>query len=303
MKNCSWDAKRKGPYFEGWYFKHQTPQGRALALIPAIQIDPQRGAGASLQVISDRGAWWLEYPAQALRAGEGPFQLQLGQNRFGETGMEMDIHRDGLRLFGRLDYGAFTPLRSSIMGPFQFLPMECAHGVISMGHGLEGTLTLNGERLSFSGGRGYVETDRGRSFPQRYFWTQCSWGQEASLMLSIATIPRPVRFTGCICAVIWGGREYRLATYTGARAESWSDTGALVRQGKYRLSIEVLEGQGHPLRAPMEGQMNRVIRESVRATVRYRFWIGGQLLFDHTDPAASFEYDDGREGRGQSVEI
>ena len=62
------------------------------------------------------------------------------------------------------------------MGPFRFLPgMECSHGVISMGHALEGTLTLNGAVLDFAGGTGYVETDRGRSFPSAYLWTQCAW--------------------------------------------------------------------------------------------------------------------------------
>lgn len=76
----------------------------------------------------------------------------------------------------------FTPLRSDIMGPFRFLPgMECSHGVISMGHSLEGKLDLNGKRIDFSGGTGYVETDRGRSFPSAYLWTQCTVRQPDAL--------------------------------------------------------------------------------------------------------------------------
>ena len=61
----------------------------------------------------------------------------------------------GLSLHGALQCGPFTPLKSDIMGPFRFLPgMECSHGVISMGHTLEGTLTLNGAVLDFAGGTG-----------------------------------------------------------------------------------------------------------------------------------------------------
>lgn len=30
---------RSAPYFEGWYLKHQTENGQALALIPAFHID------------------------------------------------------------------------------------------------------------------------------------------------------------------------------------------------------------------------------------------------------------------------
>ena len=171
--------------------------------------------------------------------------------------------------------------------------MECAHGVISMGHPLEGSLTLNGKTMDFSGGMGYIETDRGRSFPSTYLWKQCAWQGNCpgSLMLSIATIPLVgVRFTGCICAVRYSGREYRLATYRGARVEQWSGAGAEVRQGKYRLTAELLEGRGCPLRAPVAGVMGRTIRESLCATVRYRFWDGKALLFEHLDRCAGFEY-------------
>ena len=86
-----------------------------------------------------------------------------------------------------------------------------------------------------------METDRGRSFPSAYLWTQCAWREArcSSLMLSIADIPLAgVSFTGCICAVLYNGREYRLATYRGARVERWSADGAQIRQGIYRLEAE-----------------------------------------------------------------
>lgn len=180
------------------------------------------------------------------------------------------------------------------MGPFRFLPgMECSHGVISMGHALEGSLRLNGQALNFSGGRGYIETDRGRSFPSAYLWTQSAWPGQGGLMLSIAAIPLAAgHFTGCICAVLYGGREYRLATYRGVRVERWDASGAMIRQGKYRLEAVLLEKQDCSLRAPVRGGMDRRIRESLRTKMRYRFWEGEQLLFEHTDPGASFEYAD-----------
>lgn len=294
MKKYYHGGEKRGPYFEGWYLKHQTREGRALSLIPALHIDRAGRRSASLQVIAGGRTWWLEYPDSEFHASEKALQIQLGQNLFSGTGVQLDIERDGLSLHGALRYGPFSPLKSDIMGPFRFLPgMECAHGVISMGHTLEGNLVLNGEMLDFSGGTGYIETDRGRSFPRAYLWTQCVWQapQSGSLMLSIATVPLPVvRFTGCICAVVYHGREYRLATYRGVRVEQWSDTGAVIRQGKYRLAAELLEGRGSPLRAPRLGSMDRSIRESLSAKMRYRFWRGETLLFEHTDCHASFEY-------------
>lgn len=293
-------GNKRGPYFEGWYVKCQTKKGQSLAFIPALHIDRAGKSNASLQVISDQGAWWLEYPEGEFRADGKAFEIQAGPNRFTKEGAILAVERDGLSLWRRLQFGPFTALQSPIMGPFRFLPgMECAHGVISMGHGLKGILTLNGREMDFDGGMGYVETDRGRSFPRAYLWTQCLWGgiRGTSVMLSIATIPLgAVGFTGCICAVVHQGREYRLATYRGVRIEQWSGSGAVIRQGKYRLAVEVLEGAGQPLRAPVEGAMARTIHESLCARLRYRFWEGKKLLFDHVDSHASFEYAGGAEG-------
>lgn len=287
-------TNRTGPYFEGWYFKHQNPQGQTLALIPAFHIDSDGHRTASLQVISKDQSWWLEYPEAQLKVSHLPFQVQMGQSSFGSLGIDLHIQRDGLSLCGALQYGSFTTLQSDIMGPFRFFAgMQCAHGVISMGHPLCGTLELNGERLDFSNGIGYIETDRGRSFPRAYLWTQCVWGgsERSSLMLAVATIPLPAGgFTGCICSVFYGGREYRLATYRGAKIEAWSPSGTVIRQGKYRLEVELLNERRQALRAPEEGRMERTIHESLCAKVRYSFWHGNSLLFQHTDPTASFEY-------------
>lgn len=287
---------RSRSYFEGWYLKYQAPNGSALALIPALHINSDGQRGVSLQVITDNQTWWLEYPETEFEASAQSFQLRMGETTFGEQGVHLNAEQDGLALHGVLHHGPFTPLKSDIMGPFRFLPgMECSHGVISMGHTLEGDLVLNGETIDFYGGIGYVETDRGRSFPSSYLWTQCTWQepQFGSLMLSIATIPTAAGcFTGCICAVLYGGREYRLATYRGVRIEHWSDEGATIRQGKYRLKVELLEKQGYPLKAPVEGNMSRTIHESLCTKVRCRFWVGGHLLFDHTDQCAGFEFSD-----------
>lgn len=127
-------AGKRGPYFEGWYLKHQTKEGSALALIPAIHIDRTGRHSASLQVIADNQVWWLEYPETEFDASEQAFRIQMGKNLFTSQRIWLDMEQNGLSLCGTLCYGQFTPLKSDIMGPFRFLPgMECSHGVISMG--------------------------------------------------------------------------------------------------------------------------------------------------------------------------
>lgn len=287
-------ANRTGAYFEGWYFKHRNKHGQALALIPAFHIDSAGRLTASLQVISNRGTWWLEYPIEQFQAAQKQFQIQIGRSRFSSQGIVLHIEQNGLSLHGTLSYGPFTRLKSDIMGPFRlFAGMQCSHGVISMGHSLSGTLDLNGEQIDFSNGIGYIETDRGRSFPSAYLWTQCIWDgpESGSLMLAAATVPLLTgSFTGCICSIFYHGREYRLATYRGAKMEEWSSSKAGVWQGRYRLQAELLKEHRQALYAPVDGRMERTIHESLCAEVCYRFWHGKDLLFQHTDQYASFEY-------------
>ncbi|MEG1849654.1 MAG: tocopherol cyclase family protein, partial [Oscillospiraceae bacterium] len=174
------------------------------------------------------------------------------------------------------------------------------HRVVSLRHTLAGRLWLNGEPIDFSGGTGYLEGDRGTSFPRRYLWSQCNRfaREDCCVMLSVAEIPiAGTTFPGCICCVLWRGRELRLATYLGARPLWWDETGAAVAQGKLLLLAEPLRQAAQPLYAPSHGAMSRVIRESAAAAVRYRLYEGGRLVFDLTGETAGFEFSEEEKSR------
>ena len=191
-------------FFEGWYYKQQC-LGKTLALIPG-----HTGDGAFIQVVTGEGAFHADYPASALKkVKEG---VQIGANRFSHSGIDVDIKTKELSLRGKLSYTNLSPPAYDIMGPFRFFPMECRHSVISMDHNVAGKLTVNGEEWDFHGGRGYIEGDRGRSFPRSYSWVQCNaFDEPCSVMVSVTHSPRGgLHFTGCISTVWYGGREYRV---------------------------------------------------------------------------------------------
>ncbi|MCF2595329.1 tocopherol cyclase family protein [Pseudoflavonifractor phocaeensis] len=286
-------ADRRGAYFEGWYLKHQGAEGE-FAVIPAFHRDRRGTESASIQVVTRGAGKLFTFPARSFQAWPDRFQVRVGANWFSQEGLHLELEEPGFSLRGDLRYGPFHPLTSDIMGPFRFAPgLPCVHGVLSMEHRVDGMVSLNGAPCFFSRGKGYAETDRGRSFPSQYLWTQCSWQerQRGSLMLSLARIPLPVgSFTGCIGEICFAGSSYRLATYRGVRIEAWSEAGASIRQGELRLTVEVLDRAPAELMAPERGSMSRVIRESLCARVRYRFWEGERLVFDHEDDRASFEY-------------
>jgi tocopherol cyclase len=271
--------------FEGWYFKHQKGDA-ALALIAG-----KAGDGAFLQVADGERAYHVPFGVKEYYS-TGPAQVRLGGNRFGPDGLELNVQTEALTLTGTLRYRNLTPLASDIMGPFRFLPMECCHSVVSMDHDITGTLTLNGKALDFTGGKGYIEGDSGCSFPTSYVWVQCnSFDEPCSVMASAAKIPFcGLKFWGCICAVFYQGREYRLATYRGARILKHSQTELILAQGKYRLEINIQSPAGQPLYAPHKGSMTRVIHESSNCEARFRFTKGESVLFDLTSRHACFEY-------------
>lgn len=283
--------KKTRSYFEGWYLKCQTRDGRSLALIPAIHIDVDGRKTASIQVITENQSWWLDFPGDAFHAQRELFRVQIDGNIFAKHGMELVIHENGIDLEGKIRFSSLEPLRYSIMGPFEMIPsMECAHGIISMKHSLKGEVTLNGDVFHFDGGIGYIESDRGSSFPSSYLWAQDVW-VDGSFMLSIARIPLgKLRFTGCICAILLNGKAYRIATYLGARVNQWSSQSALIEQGKYSLEVELLKKREQPLRAPCMGSMLRTVHESLGSVIRIRFMRGDKVLFDRTTDWAGFEF-------------
>lgn len=295
--------KENRGYFEGWYLKQEKGE-RAAAFIPSFHRAPDGSWSASIQAVTNERSFSFVYGAEECRYCAKPFALRVGENYFGEKGIRVKLQgrqEDGTEasIEGRFRFGPFAGLRYDIMGPFRLLPfLQCNHGVLSMFHRVEGSLTVNGRREDYNGGRGYVEKDWGTSFPETYFWCQSSWEEDGacSVMVSAADIPLGKRhFPGCIAFVWHRGREYRLATYLGASICRCGEKEIVLEQGKYRLCVRVLGEKteaGSSLRAPENGSMGQTIREKAVCRVQCLFYRKGQLLFDHTG-AGSAEWVEG----------
>ena len=213
--------------------------------------------------------------------------IHAGSCIFSHLGCKIDLPH----VRGEIVYGRFRSLNSDIMDPFRFFPMECRHGVISMMHTLKGTLTIYGKKHCFDGGTGYIEKDSGISFPSSYLWLQCNFPGCCSIMLSIAHIPFGcISFKGFICAVLYEGREYRFATYNGARILAEKDGHICLSRGKLLLEIDISPSHsGHPLDSPIRGRMSGTIRESINAYVRLRMWKQGKPILDLSSDRAAYE--------------
>ena len=271
------------PYYEGWYLKQQQGDD-LLAVIPGRAQDH-----AFVQVITPRYSAYVPFPLSEYRLGAC---MQVGDSLFSRDGIDLQVSTPEVELEGHLRYADLTPLRSDIMGPFAFLPMETKHTVFSMRHEVQGLVTLNGTVHRFDDGVGYMEGDHGHSFPQGYTWIQSvDLPCDASVMLAVATIPLgPLHFIGCIGIVALVGREYRFATYRGVRIVQADRQAVEVRQGPLRLRVEVPETRGHKLQAPTQGSMRRLIHESPAVPAHFTFACKGKTLLDAESPHTSFEF-------------
>lgn len=302
-------------YFYGWYLKYQSGT-QSVAIIPAVH-ESNGNKTYSIQIITEEMSWnenFMQGQMQAVRKSGNVYRTwQIGKNRFGPKGMYLDIDTQEVHVKGCLRFCNHTPIKYDIMGPFAFVPyMECRHSVYSMQHRVTGKLYINGKPYVFRDAWGYWEGDRGHSFPKKYAWTQAflfgekNWANkkwkldlqtdslnpDGSIMLSVADIPvAGIHFTGVIGVVNWKGKEYRFATYLGARVMQNSENRLLVRQGNMELEAKLLEENAHDLQAPVNGAMHRVIRENLTCKAFYCLRKRGKTIFAVETERASFEFE------------
>ncbi len=274
---------RKERYFEGWYYKAVTADGRSLAFIPGISLgtDPH----SFIQVIGSASCLphVFRFPPEAFRASDSPFSVTIENNRFTKDGLQIHLRDTNCHVEGALDFTDQIPVRNNLfwpnsMGPFAWFPrMECNHGVIHLDTRVSGTVRVDRQDLPFDQDAGYLEKDWGTSFPRSYLWLQCNNfpHQNTSLMLSIARVPvGPGAFTGVLGFLQHGPNQYRFATYNGTRVHRLNirddQLDVTLHSPFHRLSLQASRREGGLLDAPVEGSMTVQIRETLDSTVSLR---------------------------------
>jgi len=295
------DALPNG-YFEGWYFKLTTKDGSTIAIIPGVSITENGNRTAFVQTIDGRNATtrYLEYDFDAFSSSRRAFAIKIGESVFSTHGIELHHDGDGHRIRGSIKFGPFSDIPRSVLAPgimgwYRYVPrMECYHGVVSTDHSVDGSITLEGERIDFDGGRGYIEKDWGKSFPSSWVWLQCNGFPETgvSVMLSVAKIPwLGSSFVGFLGFLKMPHGSYRFGTYTGAKITKLevSDTAVsiTIASGSDRIDITAVKGRPGGLKAPARGAMERTIAESVSATVEVR--MTGSSSYHSTGIAGGLE--------------
>lgn len=272
-----WNKQRN--YFEGWYFKIVNADGtKAFAIIPGIAMGTDGNNHSFIQLLDGKKktAIYHWFAAEDFIPSSRTFHIAVQKNSFSEKNLRLDVGDAKADLLFSGNIGWPKPWYSpGIMGPFAFVPfMECYHGIVSMDHRIEGTVQINNEVIDFTGGRGYIEKDWGRSFPSAYFWMQSNHFSEdgISLKCSVAKIPwMKSSFTGFIAGLWLHDRLIRFTTYNQSRLrKSFADENeveVVLENKNYLLEILVHRDGATQLASPILGFMHGRIEESMTSSM------------------------------------
>jgi tocopherol cyclase len=291
-------------YFEGWYFKNVSrDMSHAMAFIPGISYsDDAHSFVQFIDGINGRSAYF-RYKTEEFESDGRRFLTKIGDSEFSAEEISLKLENNDWQIEGKLRYYGLTNIPRSllmpgIMGWYSYVPsMECNHGVVSVNHGISGSVSVNGTVYDFSGGNGYIEKDWGVSFPESWLWLQCNnfTSPDTSIMISIAKIPwRGRYFIGLISFLLTGGKVEVFATYNNAsvvslRQVSSSVTEIVIRKRKKVLAVSVTKSSSGTIVAPVQGKMTNMIRESIDSDVSFSYDDGSGRVISDNGKRAGYE--------------
>ncbi|SFC72726.1 Tocopherol cyclase [Alkalibacterium subtropicum] len=278
----------QAPYFEGWYVKTtDAEQDFSLALIPGMALFSEKECFVqyNLYYKGKSVSGKITYPVEEFTIVSEPYSVLMPLFVLSEKGVKAHLKDEENDLLIDLNFGDFLPLRQSlfspsIMGPLEYIRVPCSHDIVSMRHEVRGTVTVNGEKITLDKGTGYMEKDRGSTFPDRYIWAQSNSfieDEESALSLAVADIDFNVfDLTGAIAVFHDGIKEHRFASYQGTLCKVTMDENlegytVYLKDYSKSLKVKVSLQHSHELIAPMSEGMDYPIKETMKAEIRVTF--------------------------------
>lgn len=290
-------GKKRKNYFEGWYFKIVSSNNESYAIIPGVSFDGKGDGYAFIQFFDgvNNITEFFKFPISEFSYEEKSFKIQLGDNIFSDQYLQLDLKGDKFHVNGKIEFEELIPWPSSIrepgiMGWYRYVPkMECYHGAVGFDHQLKGSLEINGSRVNFLRGKGYIEKDYGTSFPSYYIWMQTNHFEinNTSLMVSFARIPwLRGSFDGFVAGFLYKGEILKFTTYNGSTLHKLrideKEISIHLKSKQYLIEVTAYKFNPIELKSPEIGAMSGRILESLQSEIYVR-------LFDRTKGDLIFE--------------
>ena len=302
--------KKDKNFFEGWYFKISDKSGKhVLAFIPGISLGRDKAHSHSfLQVVNGINLKYdyVKYETEGFKYDNNDFKVEVNDNSFSLDGFSLNIDEDKIKVSGEIVFKDLIEWPDSLVNPgsmgfYNYLTfMECYSQVCAVDIALTGTLNINGEDISFNGGKGYIEKNWGREFPYSWIWVQANnfKNNRASLTCSIGKVPFLfTSFKGFLIGLTVDDNFYKFTTINRSKLLiKKTEVGVHIEciNKKHILNIEVkADKKGFmTLQGPRDGKMIPLVDESISGEVYVRLICRKSkiIIFEDISIAAGVEY-------------
>ncbi len=298
----------KPNYFEGWFYKFVTADcSRCISIIPGIATGENRGEAISFIQLNQnrRNSLWQSYPLSSFKYSPCYDEFLVGGNSFSNKHIRLEGLIGKTAISGKIHFSRPTPFPQSIyapsvMGPFSYLSnMQCSYDILSFSHSLTGYLSIDGEIIDFTGGKGYIEKNNGSSFPDSWIWIHGnSFMDNPSASFTFATATLPIgsySAKGVVCCLHNKGNLINNSTYNLAMVKSVKITGpiinACVSSPYYDFHIKVKQSTTNKLYSPKLGNMDNYVCESLDSVLRLKIYdkVNKKLIFSDYSLCAGSE--------------
>ena len=297
-------GKNTKPFFEGWYHKMVMNNGQSLVIIPGIYRSGYNNNQTAFIMIfdGDNGdVFYEKFEVKQFSCSTSNYSLHIGSNYFSLQKVILDIESDMLTIKGQVTADNLKPwpvtlFEPGCMGWYAYVPtMECFHGILSMDHSLNGEIEFNGSNYDFAGGRGYIEKDWGRNFPENWIWAQSNnfTNNDLSITASLATIPwKNTAFAGFIVGLYYNSKLYRFTTYRNTVTQEihYESNKFYWKLKQKNLTLEMTIEKGHKpglLYAPGKIDMIPRVHEYLGGSIYLKLYDHIEtILEDHATSAA-----------------
>lgn len=279
-------------YFEGWYFRI-VDNNNCFSFIFGITFN-EEDPHSFIQVIDQfhEKAYYFKFETSDFKYENN--MIKIKDNIFSPSKLKLlispfdiDINiKPSLNLQKHLGF-------TSIMSYFKYLPIPLCHEIVFMKAAVDGVVKIDNDVLKING-TGYMEKDLGTKFPKRWLWIQTNhfMNNEISLVISKADLRASI--TGFFCVINIKGREYRFATYNGAKIKHDMVNQKLkieIKKGFYVLKISVDLKPGHLIIAPIKkAKMAKKIEESLISTLDLSLYQNNKLIINDQAINVASEY-------------
>lgn len=275
--------------FEGWYFKITDPRN-ALVFIPGIFHGDKKGMEAHgfIQVLDGRSVLYdyVFFPLDAFSSknSRNGFEVTIAENRFSPSGFHLDLDTALGRIVADIEFSHTLKWNNNSrsnrsMGFYNFIPfMECYSQVCLMDAEVCGSIHIDGQPISLSSAKGYVEKNWGRQFPYSWVWVQSNSFSTpgVSLSASIGHIPFPLgSFRGFLMGLQLGSDFHEFTSMNHSKLsieQHQKDVVITASNPTHTLEIRT-ESQPDRFilcRGPKEGRMQPLVEETLTARVHIK---------------------------------